>query len=240
MKLLDKKKINSDQNFQKALLIQDGIKIAKKIDILRETLSTLENQHSSFIDNTKKALKEATEELNGTKAQLESDIKTLQSQREALRIPLDNEWAKLNEDRIEFNHSKDELVKEKLVLIERETEIKKKEEELIKRESALRNMEEELDADVDAVQLALRNAQAEEKQSKQRSEFSDKLIEKRIAEVVLREKKCLFDEEANEIVAQTLKEKEKQIENREKAVRDKYETLLRNEKRNERINTKRE
>lgn len=95
MKILDKKTVNKQVADERKNQIDEGIALASKIDKLRQTLSELETQHTRFIGGIQSELKEKSDVALREIAQLEVDIASLQEKRRLLRIPLDDEWQKL-------------------------------------------------------------------------------------------------------------------------------------------------
>lgn len=67
MKIPDKKIVNIQINEAKRRQIDEGVIIAKKIDILRAELSSLENRRREFIEGNKKVLEKELSELSEKK-----------------------------------------------------------------------------------------------------------------------------------------------------------------------------
>ena len=95
MRLLDKKAISSDFNVQRKMQIDEGTNIARKVDVLRETLVSLENQHKTFIAGMRQDLINQTKALEEQKSAVQGEVKQLEQRRKELLKPLDDEWAKL-------------------------------------------------------------------------------------------------------------------------------------------------
>lgn len=128
MKLLDKKQVNSQANAERKNQIDEGILLATKIDKLRMTLSSLEEQHRLFIGGIKKELEDQTSELIKTIANLELDIEELKDDKENL-ANLKKQWIKVKElesnltnkqNKIDKNYEKSKAILQKVAIKERE------------------------------------------------------------------------------------------------------------------------
>ena len=113
MKLLPKSIINSELASQKKKQIDEGLLIAKKVDALRQTLASLETQHTNFISSMKSELKAQTQPLIDEIASKKLEIKNLSAKREELLVPLTKEWNEVNSKRKEIDKISDELAKER-------------------------------------------------------------------------------------------------------------------------------
>lgn len=97
MKLLEKSQVNNlKQNEQKAI-IDSGVSLARKIDVLRVELLDMEKKRSDFINGSRAELESAIGGLRATKNDLDSEISEQRKLLEKLREPLDEEWNKVRE-----------------------------------------------------------------------------------------------------------------------------------------------
>ena len=99
MKLLDKKEVLQAKNLSRQLEINEGAKLAKKVDALRETTALEEKKLAEFRSATLKIIKLEVDELNNTKKVLLDEVDRLKQERIELRKPLDKEWKILNEEK---------------------------------------------------------------------------------------------------------------------------------------------
>ncbi len=97
MKLLDKRKIDSNKTEERRKEVEDGVSLAKSIDKLREAKVTEERKFLDFRDNALKTIKGEMAQLNLEKNLLMEDIKQKQELRNELLKPLDKEWAEINQ-----------------------------------------------------------------------------------------------------------------------------------------------
>jgi len=102
MKLLPKQQLNVVIANQKKAQIDEGLTIAKKVDVLRQTLADLERQHNLFIAGMEEELKRRTESLREEIKSLEYEIGNLKDIRKDLLKPLDEAWEKVKERELEI------------------------------------------------------------------------------------------------------------------------------------------
>lgn len=120
MKLLEKKQINENIQIQRKNQIDSGIFLAKKIDALREELSSLEKQRTDFISGSRKVIEDELSNLQSIKKHIENEIKESEKKLAKLREPLDKEWANLEQQKnniinikIQTEQYFQEIIKEK-------------------------------------------------------------------------------------------------------------------------------
>ncbi len=89
MKLLDRKTVNVELARQRKQQIDEGVTIATKIDVLRQTLGSLEAQHKTFLTGMQSELQRATEGLSDGIAAKKKELIVLEEKRQQLLIPLD-------------------------------------------------------------------------------------------------------------------------------------------------------
>lgn len=231
MKLLDKKKIASDFNDQKKAQVDEGVRIAKQVDILREELASLEHQREVFLAGSKLELTKATGVLLEKIETLKGEIKKLEEKKEELRKPLDDAWAKLTEDLLALQKDKDEFKTSEYELSKEKKRIEKATERLTARENEFaENGRAIAKLNIQAQQLkdeAERiNASAKHEYGEQTRKFTEAN-----AELAKKQRQADIDAKDNERVRKVQEKRELDLNNREKAIDDKYQTLLRTIKR---------
>lgn len=77
-RLLDKFEINKRKSEETRKLVEEGVKLAKSVDILRETYSTEQTKLRLFRENTLKAIKDELDVLVNKKNALNSKIAALE------------------------------------------------------------------------------------------------------------------------------------------------------------------
>jgi len=151
MRLMDRKKISSDFNIQRKMQIDKGVTIAKKVDVLRETLVSLEAQHDKFIAGSRQELMNATKDLEEKKKIKQDELNELNKKFIELNSKVVEKESISSGQKDGLAHDiadrlADVTIKE-LELNERESEIKKieKDSEKIRRESAMLKADAERD-----------------------------------------------------------------------------------------------
>lgn len=91
MKLLKKSAVSSELAQQKKNQIDEGVRIASKVDALRQSLASLESQEREFISGMQSRLRAETDHLHREIESLKSEILSLEEKRALLLIPLDAE-----------------------------------------------------------------------------------------------------------------------------------------------------
>ena len=78
MKLQPKQQITQSINLERKTQIDEGIALAKKIDVLRETLASLEKQHQDFIAGSRVEIEKNLKVLQERKSNLLGEINKLE------------------------------------------------------------------------------------------------------------------------------------------------------------------
>lgn len=120
MKLLDKQTIVTLKSGERKKEIEEGVKLARKVDLLRETSAKEEINLSKFRIEALKKVQSDIDVLINEKNVLQSIVATLQLERKALLIPLDKEWDRVKKEKIEIEERERvvEKVNEKLKIKE--------------------------------------------------------------------------------------------------------------------------
>lgn len=232
MKLNQKKEIVVQKSNERKLEIQEGAKLARSVDALRETHSVEQQKLKKFRDDSlaliKSEISTFIEERNG----LKTDVEFLREQKKVLLdIPLDAEWNLVEnkqrhltdleiilQDRILQSRDKEKSIEE----IKKQLSIEK---ERIYDERLLSTQKlSEANLKLSEATLKLRTAESEIEKSDEYAYSKGKDIFKKEENVSIRERDI-----ANKEI--TLQARERELNNRERAINDKYEVLLRTEKR---------
>jgi len=202
MKLLPKSVVNSELASQKKKQIDEGLMIAKKVDALRETLSSLEEQHRRFLGSMEIELKLQTKPLLDEIAHRKAEIKQLSLKREELLVPLTKEWSEVNEERKKIDKITEQMSKERAIL-NRNNELLekrlKKEKENIFKTNTIRNelakILKQQEENERATANTLKTAEVTKTKTLKELEEKTKLIKSRDAEVAVREREVLMQQE---------------------------------------------
>jgi chromosome segregation ATPase len=90
MKLLKKSETKSIIEAERKAQVDDGARIASKVDALRKSLSDLEAQHAELLRTSPIEIESALKPLKLEKAEIEADIRRLEESRKELMKPIDS------------------------------------------------------------------------------------------------------------------------------------------------------
>ena len=225
MKLLTKNQIAVDTSLSRKRNIDEGVFIAKKIDALREDLSTLQKQRLDFIIGTKQELENETKSLHQIVYDLKMEVEEIEINRNKLKEPLDKEWELLKEDKFNLEAEQNLFKQHKAKLDDREFYVSAKEVEV-----------EDKNRRVDLIQgefeRILKESQDEKilvdsilSETKGKAEVMNKMIESRLDEVIERENRVKFNLQGIEQKEKNNDEREKELNDRDRQINDKYNTL---------------
>lgn len=231
MRLLDKKTITSEQVLERKIQIDEGVKLAKKVDLLRQTASEEEQKLSKFRTASLAQLHKEVGDLQLKKKDLEDIVVSLEKRKERALDKLDVEKEALKEARKLLGQQGD-------VLITREHIVSEKESAVLEEEVSLRRERVQVEED------RIRVNKAFDSNSRKLAGIEDSLKKRR--ETIISEEerlkeiqRLLVKKETTLLIREReLSNKQKMVDNREKsfidrerAIKDRYQTLLRTEKR---------
>lgn len=231
MKILSKRAVDAQVALQRKSAIDEGVRIASKVDRLRQDLASLEAQHARYISGMKDELHKETDGLISKVADLKSEISDLEEKRAKLLAPLNQEW-----ENVKIKAK--EILDREAKLVSVETSLSFREKTLLERDKKSKDSLFRIKTHERELERALNNALFEEDRAKSiRSEAESykSLKEKEILDKELacekREQKNRNDEEANKNLNDLLKAKERELVEREVRLNDREATLERNIKR---------
>lgn len=131
MRLLSKPEIDTRKSIERKQSVDEGLKIAKSIDRLREARANEESSLEKFRHEILQAIMSDIKVKTGEKAALEAEVITLRQEAEILRIPLDSEWEKVRGERVVLSSERKEAEEEAKKLREREVLLREREQALI-------------------------------------------------------------------------------------------------------------
>jgi len=231
MRLLDKKDIDKARSEEKRLAIDQGARIAKRVDDLRETHGREEESLRKFREETIKGIHLETNALLDKKSSLEIEVSDLEIRKEEALKPLDSEWDRLASERIKLEDDKKSNNRLIVHLISKEKELS---DELDKagsnvRETQLNLKEAEnssLNASEDRYKASETLKDAETYKSK-----TESVISTRVRELNQRETGIAVRERNSQLRDAGQDNREKELNNRETALMDREQTLEREIKR---------
>lgn len=227
MKLLKKSTINVEIASERRKQIDEGMFVAKKVDLLRETLVNLEQQHEKFVDGMEKQLVDRTKETAIKLKSLQDEIISLQEKRKLLLIPLDEEWKKVSIKELEIDKLKNDLIEQSSLLLRQQSDLdiqKKKERTVLTR---INTREKEL---IRVYNRAEENTQKSEEvlniRLREKTE-DNKFFEEKNKELIDREAGIAVKERELKIHKDIVDEKIKENDIREMKLLDREQTLER-------------
>lgn len=97
VRLLPKSEIDKRKSEEQRTAIQEGLKVAERVDLLRETLASEETAFENYRTDTLKNIQKDIQNKQEEKDVLETEIIQLRKERKELLIPLDFKWNEISE-----------------------------------------------------------------------------------------------------------------------------------------------
>ena len=231
MKLLSKSEIASKQSEAKRIAIDEGRKLAKTVDDLRELQAQETINLEKFRADTVGRIYKEIEQAEESKKSLLADIRNREKELRDLRKPLDEEWNALNEEKCAFSKMKSELDQNILDMTEREKILKRSEKEvstaLVRisyKEETTNKLLLEADSKQKEAHESIKRAQEIEAHAISFANSKGKELETREIQLSSDEKRIIERDKQQD-------ERERELNNKERLINDRYQTLMRSEKR---------
>ncbi len=229
MKLLSKNEIEKAKSLERKLEIDEGAKLARKVDDLRKLSAEEEMKQSKF---RLASLKETNDQIAAATTERDSllaEVVKLREEKRILQIPLDAKWS-------EVKGYEQRLQRLEIEISVKETSLEQRKKDLSVLEEAARVTENEIDL---AAQRIAGNLLASERKVQEADAVLDeaKLVRNETDDYVESQKNSLLSREAEVAVRERdvenreldLEEERRQLAILERQINDKYETLLRTE-----------
>lgn len=231
MKLLTKSEIEQHRAKERKLEIDEGLKLARRVDNLRKTVADEQKALGDFARaNSKELIEQIADRANELHA-ISLEIQALREEREKLEEPLDAAWEEVEKARTDLQERALELRTEELRLeadkeanhreelelqrIVRKTRLDAEETRRLAAEAAARKKEVDAHAVAEERRIARLVANAEHEASE---------LRQREDTVALREKRAAQR-------SKDLDKRELELANEKRRVQDLYQTYLRNRER---------
>lgn len=227
MKLLSKNEVERLKSSERKQEIDEGIKIARKIDELRNTLGKEESNLSKFRDQTIKLVKSDLDDLISKRDSLQKETDNLTIKKEELLKPYTEEWEEISRfKREDLKIMQDDLDKKEndlgrlsLILEERrinldliDTDTNKKNQEIIILRSTTESFKQQAEHKLNEVRV-------KEAQVNSRIDARENNVKKLEESVLVREVNLNLKEEK-------LNKQEQYLKDQERFINSKYQTLL--------------
>lgn len=231
MKLLPKQLANAEVATQRKELIDQGVQLASKVDVLRETLVKEEGNLQRFRTEITASVQQEIDMHLHKKYSLEKEINGLEAKRTFLLVPLDAEWKEVYKEKDLINGLKQGLLGREQLLSESNQKVINLQKEVAIEKNRAEDLNHRASQRLTAADETL--AEANAWSTKIRKEAQDKLSSADLREkaVSLQEQDILVREQEVEKVWQRVQDKEKDLAIREVQLKDRYETWERSIKR---------
>jgi hypothetical protein len=231
MKLLKKSVLVNELAEQRKSQIDEGMAIARKVDILRQTLASLEKQQADFLNGMEAELQKRTKFLLDEIADRERIVITLEDRRKKLLVPLDAEWSQLEQAKKGVLFDK-ELVKKGLEKIaEKEAKAEEKYQASKTTLARINARERELIKVYDRAELDAEETEKIKVKALEDKARLDKYAEEQNDALLKREAEVAVAERENSIEKDRLENYKKNLEKATKQLEDRINTQERNEQR---------
>jgi len=231
MKLLTKSEQSKAKALEKNREIQEGLKLAKRVDALREISAQEDKALKEFRKNSLAEISKEISKEASKKEELEKEVKELEDRKTEALKPLDLEWDKVKV-------AKEELTRKEATLLNGIEGYKAEYEEINRRNKDISNKEAHLAtvADIahdkhDEAEKLLKSAREQALASKKVSEETEREAKTLINNALEKEKYIINREKAISVKEEELRNKEIELAKQVIAIRDREATLERNIKR---------
>lgn len=226
-KLLDKKIVSAEVASQTKRQIDAGISIAKKVDAVRETLQEEEQNLETFRTFTLRQVQTEIDASIKERDNVKDEIVVLERNKQIASIPLDVEWKKVHEENAK-------LLKDRIIADEKSFNLKEREQEIERAEQEIENDKGRAKSLKQRALEALLKAdsvltEARESAADIRNQTHSKLLLAEVQEMETnRIKKEVEEYEKSVLIRENkLIDWETDLKNREKKLKDQYDTLQR-------------
>lgn len=219
MKLLDKKTANAEVATQKKQQIDSGIKLAKKVDALRETLGEEEKNLETFRTETVKGVQIEIDSLIRQKDTIKEEINVLNRQKAKALVPLEVEWERVR--RVSVKLEKDRMLFDQMSFsfTEREAEIERSEREAENEKERASNLKHRASEDLAEADSTLSHAREASAEIRNKAQVVLAAAETKEKEVGLKEKDLEVREEHATKEIERVGKWERDLTSREKKLR---------------------
>lgn len=202
MRLLSKQEIDQKKAIEKQQTVQEGLKLAKNVDRLREVRADEEASLAAFREKTLKQIHEETEEARKERDSLKEEVRKLKKERQDALKPLTEEMALCEQKRRSNSEKHERLRKMELELDGRDSEsaaIRRDAKLELERGETFKREAEKTLAAAEKAEHEQRLALSEARASKERAETLEKRVTKELTardiNIAARERDCTMKEE---------------------------------------------
>lgn len=227
VRLLPKSEIDKRKAEQQRQEITEGLKVANRVDTLREIRASEETAFEKWKKDTISLIQSEINAKYSERDALAGEIMVLESERKSLQEPLDAEWTKVES-------SKEEVNRLGGILRKREFDLNQKEGDVLERERQIPVEEKRIETlNLRASQNLLKSESIASQTKKESEELirgaSLKLAEAEIRDKELTERERISIEQSNQLSEKetNLLKREQELRDGQRTLQDKYATLAR-------------
>lgn len=228
MKLQNKKIIQAEATKDRKIQIDEGVRIATKVDELRRTHAQEEQNLAIFRDKSIEALKKEIEPLLKQKENLLTEIEELQDRKKTLLdIPIEASLKEIEERKVQIALIESDLEKIREDLTSKNLEIEN-------RFKSLAKAEEKVSRDKDLIEntrsrIVVVHAEAEKLLIQAQAKIAEIMEYERITRTQLKSEDTKIVNRSTDLDNREngLNNRERELNNKEKFINDKYATLER-------------
>lgn len=231
IKLLNKSEINTKKSLDRKREVDEGVKLAKRVDTLREVHAQEEASLEKFRVETVRVI---NEEISTTAEKLDvlkKEVKELEEKKAEALKPLTEEWEKLEAE-------KDVIVADQEILTKKESDFREAEKQLDIRTKSLEDEEKRIESNRERADKLLLDASEKNEKAKtfltlseEKMAKADDYANKKSADIMEAENRIMSKEEKLNAREKMLNEREAELNDRDRLLKSQYEQLLVTKKR---------
>lgn len=218
IRLLPKSEIDKRKAEEQRLALQEGLKVAKRVDTLREIAASEEAAFEKYRTTSLKDIQSDIQLRFQEKEQLEADLVKMRSERNALLVPITHKWLEIEEVEGRLNTKEAALSKEEAYLIGEKIDLDQRVREAKAKEGRAEDLKTLASAMFSKAEKTVATAKEESANMRNRAQAELSLVELKDLEVSKREQGAIIKE------AQ-IKERESRIEKYEADLAKREHTL---------------
>ncbi len=227
MRLLPKNEIARQKSFERKSEVDEGAKLARRVDNLRETAANEEASLAKFRVETLKRVKIDVDSLLAKKTGLEVEVREAEKKLKELKKPLDAEWDRLGKRENELALGKKEVKGQLLAIKGREEKTSQHEKRLAVEERKLENERARIATDETKASALLDKAKESSIKADKRLVEIDVRVKAKTKELLSREAELAAKERALDLQRESQAARKKLLDDQERFINDKYATLER-------------
>lgn len=227
LRLLQKSEVDKRKAEEQRQAIQEGLKVAERVDSLREIHASEEVAFEKYRIETLGNIHQEIQEKFLKKTQLEIDVARLQQEKQALLIPLDAKWKEVTEQERIYASWEDDLNQKEILTTSKEVELKKREKDTAVKEKKAEDLKQLASALFSQATTVVATAKEESADMRNQAQAQLSRVEIQEVEVAEREVKNTLHEQLLVDKEQDLKKYAVDLSKREATLRAGWKNLER-------------